>query len=160
MDKFSELKAAAMACELLANREAQPVAVVISRGHLAHVTDDELELGTKLYTAPPAPAVPEEAKVGEMPFLASYVRGWNACRAAMLAQPVSSGYKLPDGWIACSEKMPTPFVDVIASDGKQTFTAHFIDEADWWCLVSQLAEEPGDVTHWMPLPAAPEGGNG
>ncbi|MFE0781722.1 hypothetical protein ACFW1Q_13140, partial [Serratia bockelmannii] len=50
-----------------------------------------------LYTAPPAPAVPEEAKVGEMPFLGNseqgYVRGWNACRAAMLAQPVSSDYK-------------------------------------------------------------------
>lgn len=32
-----------------------------------------------------------------------WVNGWNACRAAMLAQPVSSGYKLntpeiPDGW--------------------------------------------------------------
>lgn len=82
----------------------------------------------------------------------------------LLAQPVSSGYTLnspeiPDSWVACSERMPTPFVDVIASDGKQTFTAHFIDEADWWCLVSQLAEEPGDVTHWMPLPAAPEGGS-
>ncbi|EPK7688195.1 hypothetical protein K7Y63_003799 [Serratia marcescens] len=45
--------------ELLANREAQPVAVVISRGHLAYVTDGKLELGTKLYTAPPAPAVPD-----------------------------------------------------------------------------------------------------
>lgn len=89
---------------------------------------------------------------------------WSDGRSAMLAQPVSGSYTLnspviPDGWIACSEQMPTPFVDVIASDGKQTFTAHFIDEADWWCLVSQLAEEPGDVTHWIPLPAAPEGGN-
>lgn len=77
---------------------------------------------------------------------------------AMLPKPPAPA--VPDGWIACSERMPTPFVDVIASDGKQTFTAHFIDESDWWCLVSQLAEEPGDVTHWMPLPAAPEGGNG
>ncbi|ASM11816.1 hypothetical protein [Serratia marcescens] len=24
-----------------------------------------------------------------------FMNGWNACRAAMLAQPVSSGYKLP-----------------------------------------------------------------
>lgn len=29
-----------------------------------------------------------------------------ACRAAMLAQSVSGGYTLPDGWIACSERMP------------------------------------------------------
>ncbi|ENN8392454.1 hypothetical protein ACAX60_001001 [Serratia marcescens] len=49
----------AVCAEALANREAQPVAVVISRGHLAYVTDGKLELGTKLYTAPPAPAVPD-----------------------------------------------------------------------------------------------------
>ncbi|WP_373392685.1 hypothetical protein ACEPRU_16890 [Raoultella ornithinolytica] len=39
--------------------------------------------------AQPAPVVPEKATVGEMPFLGTsegaYVRGWNACRAAMLA---------------------------------------------------------------------------
>ncbi|WP_193147552.1 hypothetical protein [Serratia marcescens] len=26
-----------------------------------------------------------------------WVKGWNACRAAMLAQPVSQGYTLPEG---------------------------------------------------------------
>lgn len=147
---------------------------------------EEIKVGLRAalcnVTAPPAPAVPgidelrltferAERESDDGFNLHKYGIGyadeatqarwesWLSCRAAMLAQPVSSGYKLPEGWIACSEKMPTPFVDVIASDGKQTFTAHFIDEADWWCLVSQLAEEPGDVTHWMPLPAAPEGGN-
>lgn len=82
----------------------------------------------------------------------------------LLAQPVSGSYTLnspviPDGWIACSEQMPTPFVDVIASDGKQTICAHVIEDR-WWCIVSETAEEPGPIIFWMSLPAAPEGGNG
>ncbi|HEI9833958.1 TPA: hypothetical protein SLN39_000969 [Serratia marcescens] len=65
---------------------------------------------TQLLTAPPAPTVPDKATPGNIEILASgYSNGtfqldddeanlateiWNACRAAMLAQPVSSGYKL------------------------------------------------------------------
>ncbi|HEJ6970399.1 TPA: hypothetical protein SMF36_000350 [Serratia marcescens] len=54
--------------------------------------------GTKLYAAPPAPAVPEEMKRDPDAdvFDPGFMNGWNACRAAMLAQPVSGGYKLPD----------------------------------------------------------------
>nr|MDN1368188.1 DUF551 domain-containing protein [Escherichia coli] len=74
----------------------------------------------------PAPVVPEEKPMPNP--LSMYavdavaaiaeVRGWNACRAAMLhgAEPVSQTYKLnelsgnypvtPDGWISCSERMP------------------------------------------------------
>ncbi|HIE1453167.1 TPA: hypothetical protein ACXJGQ_000126 [Serratia marcescens] len=107
----------ALTAELLANREAQPVGVVISRGNLAHVTDGDLELGTKLYTAPPAPAVPgiDELRLAferaeresddgfnlhkygigyEDEATQSRWESWNACRAAMLAQHVSGGYKL------------------------------------------------------------------
>jgi hypothetical protein len=62
---------------------------------------------------------------------------------------------IPDGWVKCSERMPERFVDVIASDGKQTFCAHIVED-EWWCVVSEAAEEPGVVTHWMPLPAAPQ----
>ncbi|HIE1469048.1 TPA: hypothetical protein ACXJS2_001727 [Serratia marcescens] len=81
-----------------------------------------------LYTAPPAPAVPVEIRnayraegLAEVlkdareyaPLTAeqwgTLVKNWhqtfiglsgdaNACRAAMLAQPVSSGCMLPDGW--------------------------------------------------------------
>ncbi|HEJ8040242.1 TPA: hypothetical protein SMI51_000160 [Serratia marcescens] len=51
------------------------------------------------YTAPPAPAVPDilanDIDSDDHPLLWSYNNGWNACRAAMLDQPVSSGYKLP-----------------------------------------------------------------
>lgn len=98
-----------MAAELLANREAQPVAVVISRGNLAHVTDCDLELGAKLYTAPPAPTsgvvnLPTEFISDEgvmvrleqvMAALAlvgvKYERRGDACRAAMLAAAPEGG---------------------------------------------------------------------
>ncbi|WP_146036093.1 hypothetical protein [Serratia marcescens] len=95
--------------ELLANREAQPVGYVSGKALIKMIRGQSrfccafpeptrkyvigIYLETKI--VPPAPAVTEEAKFGEMPFLGSYVRGWNDCRAAMLAQPVSSGYKLP-----------------------------------------------------------------
>lgn len=64
-----------------------------------------LPLGTKFYTAPPVPVVPEEKpmpnplKMYAVDAVAAIaeVRGWNSCRAAMLqgSQPVSQTYKLP-----------------------------------------------------------------
>ncbi|HHK9258490.1 TPA: DUF551 domain-containing protein [Escherichia coli] len=64
-----------------------------------------LPLGTKFYTAPPAPVVQEEKPIPNP--LSMYavdavaaiaeVRGWNACRAAMLhsAEPASNHEELP-----------------------------------------------------------------
>ncbi|EOE2144734.1 hypothetical protein ACKCRG_003967 [Serratia marcescens] len=54
----------------------------------------------------PAPAVPKEMTIEqsyENVQTWHYANGWNACRAAMLDQPVSSGYtfnspEIPDGW--------------------------------------------------------------
>lgn len=103
--------------ELLANREAQPVYQYRMRNpYNGQVTDWETtkpeqvdfilketiaaNVEFRIIAAPPAPAVPESiitAPIEAMLYspAASYVLGWNACRAAMLAQPVSSGYKLP-----------------------------------------------------------------
>lgn len=107
--------------ELLANREAQPVAEVLSSrsGNDTSTIDKALPAGTKLYTAPPVPAVPGKITPAQAQALCPskyYVMNgdelnvaadfWNACRAAMLAQPVSSGCKVQDDWIACSERMP------------------------------------------------------
>ncbi|MEN4075985.1 hypothetical protein [Serratia marcescens] len=122
--------AAAMARELLANREAQPVPAGKFAGWgLYHVGRDDFGswlkrhpeddsgdaitkhgyVNVKLFTAPPAPAVPDfkaladnlvenlvdcggaDEKVVEQ-YLAFAEK---ACRAAMLAQPVSQGYTLP-----------------------------------------------------------------
>ncbi|MBH3127137.1 hypothetical protein I5R16_09680 [Serratia marcescens] len=98
-----------LAREYLANREALPV-MYASEETLAYAKEGEKSLVTwsepmgdaviPLYTAPPAPAVPDAIITAPIEAMrcgpaASYVLGWNACRAAMLAQPVSSGYKLP-----------------------------------------------------------------
>lgn len=101
------------AAELLANREAQPV-VYIGAQMLEDLTDGARGCGRvwasskdvlsgddrlALYTAPPAPVVPEETDldsarmaVGFNRYIqAGYVDGWNACRAAMLAVAPEGG---------------------------------------------------------------------
>ncbi|HED1520085.1 TPA: DUF551 domain-containing protein [Serratia marcescens] len=78
---------------------------------------------------------------------------------ASVNQPVSGGYKLPDGWVACSERMPdndeTKPIAIYTGKclGQGMFVATYDEDGffDYW--------EGGEiigVTHWMPLPAAPE----
>ncbi|MDX7082519.1 hypothetical protein [Serratia marcescens] len=174
--------AAAMARELLANREAQPVsgecnrevyengksaclvaipketAEVICRG-ISEATGCKVDwhyIGGRVHIkalAPPAPAVPgyistrqEIANMERHELCGSinvaYKHGWNDFRAAMLAQPVSQGYKLnspeiPDGW----RLVP-------------------IDATRAMIEAAQMVEEDGyDAMHKAMLAAAPEGGN-
>lgn len=83
----------------------------------------EKEERGELFTAPPAPAVPSKIGMQEAQELFNYlmteeelnatVNGYNACRAEMLAQPVSQGYKLvpveptPKQWAAGVKAMDT-----------------------------------------------------
>ena len=56
---------------------------------------------TPLYTAPPAPVVPEEKRDEDGNTTSEFDHGWNACRAAMLQDgnsPVA-----PDGLVSCGE---------------------------------------------------------
>ncbi|HDT6083925.1 TPA: DUF551 domain-containing protein [Citrobacter braakii] len=110
--------------------------------------------------------------------------GWNAYRAAMLqgAEPVTTAYKLryavetirnsgieinaekifaerdalnspviPDGWVACSERMPETMVSVLVTGTWFHHSVAFWDGLSWCDLDF---EQP--VTHWIPLPAAPQ----
>ncbi|ELG8438856.1 TPA: DUF551 domain-containing protein [Escherichia coli] len=86
-----------------------------------------------------------------------YRDGWNDCRAAMLqgAELVSNRDELPDGWVACSERMPEKADEVLCAK-------EFDGPGDWRQKVGYYLAGKWTVysaswtpTHWMPLPAAP-----
>ncbi|MDH0967057.1 DUF551 domain-containing protein [Klebsiella michiganensis] len=97
---------------------------------------------------------------------------WNnaieACRAAMLhggaltnevTIQVGNSPVIPDAWIPVSERMPAEFEAVIAFDGDQVYGEAMYSSDDGFTIDGY---EPCDrvklrsVTHWMPLPAAPQ----
>jgi len=135
-----------------------------------------------LYTAPPAPvSVPDEATPENIEILASTYApsgityqwdidecnaatdSWNACCCAMLqgAEPVSNLDELPDGWVACSERMPEDEKEVITHNIFGYRHVSFFDEHSGH-FFDRLDGSPVDcvehvlVSHWMPLPAAPQ----
>ncbi|BEO65048.1 hypothetical protein SMQE31_05560 [Serratia marcescens] len=135
-----------------------------------HCCAELLKSGT-----PPAPAVPPEATPENIENLLAditlfftagslshggsvmFAEVWNACRAAMLAQSVTGG------WIACGERMPdeTQPVIVVSGEGVVQRTVYQFCDGTWSDWYDQHDHFNADVfTHWMPLPAAPEGGNG
>lgn len=87
----------------------------------------------------------------------------NACRAAMLqgAERVSNRDELPDGWVACSERMPERDVDVqiYCADKKEQMVGYMErNEQGGYFRFASLPNGGGvycKPTHWMPLPAAP-----
>ncbi|EPC6178240.1 TPA: DUF551 domain-containing protein [Serratia marcescens] len=115
---------------------------------------------------PPAPAVPDNLAAAVNRLLdCDGTRGhFSAIRCSdareeverLLAQPVSSGYKLPEGWIACTEQTPDADGVYWCWFGKeepsviQQRVCIWINRNNEWC--------DSAVTHWMPLPAAPAQG--
>ncbi|WP_152691404.1 DUF551 domain-containing protein [Enterobacter hormaechei] len=61
---------------------------------------------------------------------------------------------IPDGWVACSERMPEGMTDVHISNGHDVGQGWW--DGDTWQTQHDYYSVPGDVTHWMPMPAAPQ----
>lgn len=147
--------------------------------------------GTKLYTAPPAPVyVPDEIRL-----LQSEVTIWKdrwellrelfrevadalGCdvkdnqamldKIEMLQGAAENSPVIPDGWVACSERMPEndDFVYIWPRPdfGVELHVAQYgkFDKRDagWYAQVYEqnygIEYYPVKVTHWMPLPNSPK----
>lgn len=117
--------------------------------------------GTRLYTAPPAPVSVPAAMEMDDDFDSAFEHGkavgWNAYRAAML-QSFGNSEQLnspviPDGWVACSELMPEQFKAILAfNEYGEVWSGAYDRYWNFYCD-NLLVEH---VTHWMPLPAAPQ----
>ncbi|EGF7459197.1 DUF551 domain-containing protein [Escherichia coli] len=145
---------------------------------------DELEAAEKRIAeleSLTVPQLPQQAVPDEMPepdtarmfftdavVAIAKVQGWNACRAAMLhsAEPVSLAYKLnaldgnspvtPDGWISCSERMPSEEdVLVYCSDTKEQMVGFHKGKGLFQFFYMNGVEGVCEPSHWMPLPEPP-----
>ena len=116
--------------------------------------------GTRLYAAPPAPVSVPAAMEMDDDFDSAFEHGkavgWNAYRAAML-QSFGNSEQLnspviPDGWVACSQRLPE-------TDGNYWgWWSESKRQGPVWFIKSELQAQfqSSEITHWMPLPAAPQ----
>lgn len=115
----------------------------------------------ELEAAPVAPvAEGETAVMPDYPGTAltqreCYRAGWED-RNAMLNQPVSPAYKLPAGWIKCSERMPE-VGDIVLTANSGCLNVGEMERsgANHRYFTSVVSGRELPATHWMPLPAAP-----
>lgn len=181
----------------LASLEAEPIGFRCRRNdnlgdwsYVYHRGPDDFErkhlVIEGIYAAPPAPVVPEEKPMPSP--LSMYavdavaaiaeVRGWNACRAAMLQgkseQPQNAQQNIPenipggnspvttDGWISCSERIPEDTKMLLAFSQGEIVAAYWnwvvnpIDYKKYRAFTYLSGNILDDVTHWMPLPEPPQ----
>ena len=168
----------------LAAMDSEPVAYISKSDfdagypHILARRDFNKACTMPVYAAQRAPVVPEEKPIPNT--LSMYavdavaaiaeVKGWNACRAAMLAAaPQSPGgdhATVPGKWIPVSERMPDREVDVqvYCPDKKEQMVAYLErNELDGYFRFATWRTGDGiycQPTHWMPLPAGPQGVKG
>nr|WP_243456513.1 DUF551 domain-containing protein [Enterobacter hormaechei] len=138
------------------------------------ISEDTICALMSLLTAPPAPvSVPDEdllhmAASAIDDLLSNKDRSgagvWadipaKLRRAAMLQGADGNSPVNQDGWVACSERMPEETGDIIVvSDGIVMSGVSYSRKKGFYLQALEYdADEPvDDVTHWMPLPAAPQ----
>ncbi|WP_334362148.1 DUF551 domain-containing protein [Enterobacter hormaechei] len=126
------------------------------------------------YAAPPAPVSVPAAMEMDDDFDSAFEHGkavgWNAYRAAMLQSFGNSEQlnspAIPDGWVACSERMPDIGTEIFyfcQDDGLRdcgiVSSSNFSGKGDAQLYVHAEGYDLRfgvDITHWMPMPATPQ----
>lgn len=81
---------------------------------------------------------------------------YDACRAAMLAAADCSIPMISDRWIPVSERMPEDRMSVILWDAEigEVTSGHYSHKTQTFYHCGDAIGN--EITHWMPLPAAPQ----
>lgn len=130
---------------LLATMEAEPV---------AYVPESQLNLLER--------AVMVEAdlsKVQRFDEIPLYLHAQPAPHDTPALNSEQSVVTVPGKWIPVSERMPVEFEAVIAFDGDQVYGEAMYSSEDGFIIAGyELCDTLNlqNVTHWMPLPAAPQ----
>ena len=172
-------EASSLARIALASLEAEAVCVIgqSNLDYLKSGADADVwpasrkEMGDVLLyrTAPPAPVYVPAAMEMDDDFDSAFEHGkavgWNAYRAAML-QSFGNSEQLnspviPDGWVACSERMPEDEQEVIVQNKMGYRYVSYFDEHSGLFFDMRGGNQMNCiehifVTHWMPMPAAPQ----
>ncbi|NMM70785.1 hypothetical protein BSF37_03160 [Serratia marcescens] len=129
-------------------------------------TPEEATARAHALTAPPAPAVVNgrtaEGWMAEALLQKSVA---DALRKSLPAVSEGECYKFPGRWIDCTDALPQNGENIITLNNIGGVYGGYIFkryESGGWAFVDAEEEFRVDdsITHWMPLPAAPEGGNG
>ena len=167
-------EASALARIALASLEAEAVCVIDQSNldYLKSGSDADVwpasraEMGDVLLyrSATPAPVSVPAAMEMDDDFDSAFEHGkavgWNACRAAMLQGADGNSPVIPDGWVACSERMPVENdIVLVVDDGYFVCEAQY-REGDFYSAVRGGGEffetTCRDVELWKPMPAAPQ----
>lgn len=74
-------------------------------------------------------------------------------KAKMAGHLIANGVTVQE-WISVKDRLPEPFVDVIAFFGGQEMNVDCVDNEGRWYSSYMDRDDP---THWMPLPEKPKG---
>lgn len=94
----------------------------------------------------------------------SFADGYNQALSDVIAMNEEyANSTVSDGWIPVSERLPAldggPYVSkpVLAFDKYDDVVfARYVKSGYWVIIYIDERREHGEITHWMPLPAAPE----
>ncbi|EOT0500476.1 DUF551 domain-containing protein [Escherichia coli] len=179
-----------MARIALVSLEAKPIGAFHIAEQKVDGTSDYLKDGEwpidngiiEVYAAPPVPVVPEEKPMPNP--LSMYavdavaaiaeVRGWNACRAAMLqagnfrenkdsstnnfretSETSTNSPVIPDGWISCSERIPAQDDWVLIYSKHGEYMAGQV-QGEYVELSDGTLSWLGNALYWMLLPEPPQ----
>ena len=84
----------------------------------------------------------------------------NTYAVVQLANALADNGVTVQEWISVKDRLPEPFVSVLVQmPGEEPFPTvreGFIsNDGIWQCAM--FRREPGDVTHWQPMPKPPKG---